>query len=111
MAPIVSFLIALVLLCMKPLVVVARTAAKTTTTAYKATKVVSDGTLQVFVKTVLDARRHLVAAAVARSTSIFAMYPVDTIKTRIQMDQANVFRLQGLYKGVDGSLLGQVPYG
>ncbi|CAB9521213.1 adenosylmethionine carrier 1, chloroplastic/mitochondrial [Seminavis robusta] len=69
------------------------------------------GPMATFVQTVMDARRHLVAAAVARSTSIFAMYPVDTIKTRIQMDQPNPFRLQGMYKGVDGSLLGQVPYG
>ena len=36
--------------------------------------------MSTFVKTIMDARRHLVAAAVARSTSIFAMYPVDTIK-------------------------------
>lgn len=41
------------------------------------------GPLQTFAKTVMDARRHLVAAAVARSTSIFAMYPVDTIKVQI----------------------------
>jgi len=32
-------------------------------------------------------------------------------QTRIQMDQKAPFRLAGLYKGVDGSLLGQVPYG
>lgn len=64
-----------------------------------------------FVQTIMDARRHLLAAALARSTSIFSMYPVDTIKTRIQMDQRNPFRLAGLYKGVDGSLIGQVPYG
>lgn len=69
------------------------------------------GSMGTFVKTIMDARRHLVAAAVARSTSIFAMYPVDTIKTRIQMDQKNPFRLAGIYKGVDGSLMGQVPYG
>lgn len=40
------------------------------------------GLLNVLVNTVMDARRHLLAAAVARSTSIFAMYPVDTIKVR-----------------------------
>jgi hypothetical protein len=39
-----------------------------------------NGPVQVFVSTIRDARRHLVAAAVARSTSIFCMYPVDTIK-------------------------------
>ena len=69
------------------------------------------GPLTTFVRTIKDARRHLVAAAVARSTSIFAMYPVDTIKTRIQMGQDAPFRLSGIYKGLDGSLMGQVPYG
>jgi hypothetical protein len=38
------------------------------------------GPLKVFIQTIKEARRHLVAAAVARSVSIFAMYPVDTIK-------------------------------
>lgn len=38
------------------------------------------GPLQLFVDTIKDARRHLAAAAVARSSSIFLMYPVDTIK-------------------------------
>lgn len=35
----------------------------------------------------------------------------DTIKTRIQMGQANAFNVNGLYKGVGGSLVGQTPYG
>lgn len=61
--------------------------------------------------TIKEARRHLSAAAVARSISIFTMYPVDTIKTRIQMGLPNPLRLNGLYKGVAGSLMGQVPYG
>jgi len=62
-------------------------------------------------QTVADARSHLAAAAVARGASIFAMYPVDTIKTRLQMKQADAFRLAGLYGGVAGSLFGQIPYG
>lgn len=62
-----------------------------------------------FVKTVVDSRSHLAAAAVARSVSIFSMYPVDTIKTRMQMGKK--VSLDGLYKGVGGSLFGQVPYG
>jgi hypothetical protein len=40
------------------------------------------GPFQVFCRTILDARRHLAAAAAARSTSIFLMFPVDTIKVR-----------------------------
>lgn len=39
------------------------------------------------------------------------MYPIDTIKTRLQMAQSAAFRLDGLYNGVLGSLVGQVPYG
>lgn len=69
------------------------------------------GPLQLFVSTIQEARRHLAAAAVARSVSIFTMYPVDTIKTRMQMGLPNPLRLAGLYKGVAGSLVGQVPYG
>lgn len=43
-------------------------------------KATGEGPLQVFARTIKDSRRHLAAAAAARSTSIFAMYPVDTIK-------------------------------
>jgi hypothetical protein len=35
-----------------------------------------------FMRTIKEARRHLVAAGVARCVSITAMYPVDTIKVR-----------------------------
>jgi hypothetical protein len=38
--------------------------------------------LTIFFRVIRDSRRDLVAAAVARSTSIFTMYPVDTIKVR-----------------------------
>jgi len=67
--------------------------------------------LSSFVRTVLSARSHLAAAAVARFVSMFVMYPVDTIKTRIQMKQGDAFRVIGLFNGVAGSLVGQVPYG
>jgi hypothetical protein len=70
-----------------------------------------EGPLVLFLNTIKEARRHLAAAAVARSVSIFSMYPVDTIKTRMQMGQASALRLSGLYNGLAGSLLGQVPYG
>jgi len=69
------------------------------------------GPLQMFVNTVKESRRHLVAAAAARSVSIFVMFPIDTIKTRIQMELPNPFRLEGSFNGVGGSLIGQVPYG
>lgn len=66
---------------------------------------------ETFLQTIKESRKHLVAAAVARCTSISVMFPVDTIKTRLQMSQANPFAVAGLYKGVGSSLIGQVPYG
>lgn len=71
----------------------------------------SKETLSMFLQTVGNARRHLAAAAVARATSIFVMYPMDTIKTRIQMSGSSNLKFDGMYKGVGGSLFGQVPYG
>jgi solute carrier family 25 S-adenosylmethionine transporter 26 len=62
-------------------------------------------------KTINESKKHLVDAGVARCLSIFTMFPVDTIKTRLQMGQPNAFSFDGLYKGVGGSLFGQVPYG
>ena len=53
--------------------------------------------LDAIVQTLNGAKKHLLSAAVARSISIFGMYPVDTIKTRIQIEQANPFRPTGLY--------------
>jgi hypothetical protein len=35
---------------------------------------------QTFLSTIRESRKHLAAAAVARSVSIIGMYPVDTIK-------------------------------
>ncbi len=70
-----------------------------------------EGPLQLFIKTIQESRKHLIAAGVARSISIFAMFPVDTIKTRLQMGQSNPFSMKGVYSGVGGSLVGQVPYG
>jgi hypothetical protein len=40
------------------------------------------GPIKLFTQTIKDARRHLAAAGVARCISIFAMYPMDTIKVR-----------------------------
>jgi len=65
--------------------------------------------IDAFRRSVVAARRHLAAAGVARCVSIFIMYPVDTIKTRMQLGQKVAF--DGLYIGVGGSLFGQVPYG
>ncbi len=40
------------------------------------------GPLQSFLTTIHGARKYLAAAGVARSVSIFGMYPVETIKVR-----------------------------
>lgn len=77
------------------------------------TNAASSSPLQIFYKTIMDSRRHLAAAAAARCTSIFTMYPIDTLKTRMQM--GDTFQISwnkgGIMKGVSGSLIGQVPYG
>ncbi|KAL7484843.1 hypothetical protein ACHAW6_010454 [Cyclotella cf. meneghiniana] len=96
----------------------ARGGAKSTA-ASKATETASspsaNGILKTFLQTVSSARSHLAAAAAARGASIFAMYPIDTIKTRMQIGSrgavGKVWKMDGLYKGVWGSLMGQVPYG
>lgn len=67
--------------------------------------------VKTFVKTVAESRKHLAAAAVARSLSVFCMFPVDTLKTRMQMGKEIDWSLGALYGGVGGSLIGQVPYG
>jgi len=59
-----------------------------------------------------ESRRHLAAAAAARAVSILVMYPVDTIKTRMQLRQPIQLKNPALlFRGVQGSLVGQVPYG
>ena len=69
------------------------------------------GVVKTFVKTIQESRKHLAAAAVARSLSVFCMFPVDTLKTRMQMGKEIDWSLGALYGGVGGSLFGQVPYG
>lgn len=76
-----------------------------------ARKEFATGPLKAFLSTIKDAQNHLAAAAFARGTSILAMFPVDTIKTRIQLSDPKPFQLNGLFNGVGASLLGQVPYG
>ena len=71
-----------------------------------------------FITTIKEAKTHIVAGAVARGVSIFAMYPLDTIKTRLQMkskeslrDTLSALSITQLFSGVGGSLIGQIPYG
>lgn len=69
-----------------------------------------------FVQTIKDAKIHIASGAVARGVSIFAMYPLDTIKTRFQMpihlrNSLPPITISTLFSGVFGSLAGQIPYG
>ena len=69
-----------------------------------------------FIGIIKKSKNHLMAGAAARGISIFLLYPLDTIKTRLQMSAANRANLaplavSTLYKGVIGSLIGQIPYG
>lgn len=69
-----------------------------------------------FISIVKSSKNHLMAGAAARGISIFLLYPLDTIKTRLQMSaakRANLapLALSTLYRGVIGSLIGQIPYG
>jgi solute carrier family 25 (mitochondrial S-adenosylmethionine transporter), member 26 len=55
--------------------------------------------------------RHLAAGAIARAISIATLYPVDTIKTRVQLAQLPTVPSMGLlFKGLTSSLAGQIPY-
>eukprot|EP00953_Heterococcus_sp_UTEX-ZZ885_P039770 20371-Heterococcus_DN1.PRE.2 len=55
--------------------------------------------------------RHLAAGAIARAISIATLYPVDTIKTRVQLAQLPTVPSIGLlFKGLTSSLAGQIPY-
>mmetsp|Transcript_229 Transcript_229/g.440 ORF Transcript_229/g.440 Transcript_229/m.440 type:complete len:437 (-) Transcript_229:347-1657(-) len=74
-----------------------------------------------FTDTIVAAKQHLIAGAAARGVSIFAMYPLDTIKTRLQVEASKVIKpaegaslfskVAALYKGCPESLFGQIPYG
>lgn len=70
---------------------------------------------------VWGARHHLLAGAMGRFVAVNIMFPVDTVKTRLQMQMnggaamtnqvwQNMIR-PPLFKGVHSSLLGQVPNG
>lgn len=60
--------------------------------------------------------QSLACGAIGRLAQILTMYPVDTIKTRIQVARtpasplASALAQGALYRGVGFSLLGQIPY-
>lgn len=64
--------------------------------------------------------QNLACGAFGRACQILAMFPMDTIKTRVQVSRASVSAISrlttavsagGLYKGAVISLFGQLPYG
>lgn len=69
-----------------------------------------------FCQKVYDTRHYLLAGAVGRCVAVSVMFPVDTIKTRLQMygssccspsQWSQALRLP-IYNGVSSSLMGQV---
>lgn len=69
-----------------------------------------------FSRTLSEARISLVSGAVAKAISIGMIHPLDTIKTRSQLDPAHVANLpplsaSNIFGGIKTSLFGAVPYG
>ena len=68
---------------------------------------------------VWGARLHLLAGALGRCVAVSVMFPVDTVKTRLQLHGANCCSplqwsdalRRPLFRGVGSSLMGQVPNG
>lgn len=58
----------------------------------------------------LSARDHLIIGGLARGIAITALYPLDTIKTRIQ-NASNNRNKRALYSGYTIAISTQVPYG
>uniref|UniRef100_A0A7S0EHR4 Mitochondrial carrier protein n=1 Tax=Hanusia phi TaxID=3032 RepID=A0A7S0EHR4_9CRYP len=72
-----------------------------------------------FLSKVWHARHHLVAGAIGRCVAVSIMFPVDTIKTRLQLHGAQCCTptqwseaiKKPLFRGLSSSLIGQVPNG
>lgn len=81
----------------------------------------SSSALSQFVATVRTNRVSLQASAVARGVSVLAMYPLDTLKSRVQhaslsslppLDALRAALTRGsLFSGVLSTMVGQIPYG
>ena len=94
----------LVVVLSSPPLVSARTSSTTTATgAPKRINSPEKNALDVFVSTIRNARHHLAAAAVARSVSIFAMYPVDTIKVCFHTYKCLCVRLSECLPRINGN--------
>uniref|UniRef100_A0A7S3A1G4 Mitochondrial carrier protein n=1 Tax=Rhodosorus marinus TaxID=101924 RepID=A0A7S3A1G4_9RHOD len=74
--------------------------------------------VKTFQRVMVNSQDHVIAAAVARAVSIAAMFPVDTLKTRLQASTGQmknpltvIFSEGNPYRGLLPSLAGQTPYG
>lgn len=95
-------------------------ASNTTTTTARAHSPPTTATATALVRP-LTVSESLWCGAVARTVQIVTMYPVDTIKTRVQysrtVTQTAIMRLRtailqgSLYRAVTPCLVGQIPYG
>jgi hypothetical protein len=60
-------------------------------------------------------KQHLIAGGVARGVAVGTLFPVDSIKTKMQIGQKVSLRLDTIgvehFKGFNSALLGQIPYG
>ena len=62
---------------------------------------------------IADSRVSLVAGAIGKAVAVTITYPVDTYKTRAQLNPENLAKMPKthIYSGVKTSLFGAVPYG
>jgi len=60
-------------------------------------------------------KQHLIAGGVARGVAVGSLFPVDSVKTKLQVGQKVQFRLDTIgvdhFKGFGSAMLGQIPYG
>mmetsp|Transcript_32866 Transcript_32866/g.52924 ORF Transcript_32866/g.52924 Transcript_32866/m.52924 type:complete len:377 (+) Transcript_32866:119-1249(+) len=60
-------------------------------------------------------KQHLIAGGLARGVAVSTLFPVDSIKTKMQVGQKVSLRLDTIgiehFKGFNSALIGQIPYG
>mmetsp|Transcript_5793 Transcript_5793/g.13455 ORF Transcript_5793/g.13455 Transcript_5793/m.13455 type:complete len:364 (-) Transcript_5793:2284-3375(-) len=60
-------------------------------------------------------KQHLLAGGIARGVAVSTLFPVDSIKTKLQIGQKISWRLDSIgvehFSGFRAAILGQIPYG
>ncbi len=60
---------------------------------------------------IITFKKNVIAGGVARGLTIFKLYPLDTIKTKIQKgDKFSLYNIKKYYKGITITVFGQIPY-